>query len=99
MERFAMATDKKEVKPVLKKGKVKTASQGKRRKVNFKAIGHFFKDVVSEMKKVTWPSRKEFISYSMAVLVFVVIFGVIIFGFDSVLGLLPKTIASLNGNG
>lgn len=92
-----MATDKKQLKPVpkgaaskdvAKKGKAKPAS-GKR-KFNLKrsavAIGHFFRDVVSELKKVSWASKKEFASYTMAVIVFVTIFGAIIFVMDTVLG-------------
>jgi preprotein translocase subunit SecE len=96
-----MATDKKELRPALKKDKPKASPHGRARKFDPKrtalAIGHFFKDVVSEMKKVTWPSRKEFISYSLAVMVFVLIFGVIIFVMDSGLQYLPKYIATLGG--
>lgn len=92
-----MATEKKEVRPtpkdapkkdVMKKEKAKPAS-GKK-KFNLKktatAIGHFFRDVVSELKKVSWASRKEFISYTVAVIVFVTIFGAIIFVMDTVIG-------------
>jgi preprotein translocase subunit SecE len=95
-----MATEKKEVKPVLKKDalvkgvvkkdKVKPAPNKKARKFDLKksvaAIGHFFRDVVSELKKVSWAGRKEFISYSVAVLVFVAVFGLIIFAMDTALG-------------
>lgn len=92
-----MATEKKEVHPVTgkdvqKKDKGKPKAGGHRpvRKANFKktvvAIGHFFRDVWFELKKVTWPTRKEFISYSVAVLVFVAVFGAIIFAMDTVLG-------------
>jgi preprotein translocase subunit SecE len=90
-----MATEKKEVRPVLKKDalkkdKAKPAQNKKARKFDLKktavAIGHFFRDVVSELKKVSWASRKEFISYTIAVVVFVMVFGLIIFAMDSVLG-------------
>lgn len=93
-----MATDKKEVHPVLKKDvlkkdkdkdKGKPAASKKARKFDLKktavAIGHFFRDVVSELKKVSWASRKEFISYTIAVLVFVTVFGLIIFAMDGAL--------------
>jgi preprotein translocase SecE subunit len=100
-----MATDKKEVRPVLKKDvlkgdiskkdvakkeKAKPAPNKKSKKFDLKktavGIGHFFRDVVSELKKVTWASRKEFMSYSLAVVVFVAVFGSIIFVMDTVLG-------------
>lgn len=94
-----MATEKKEVRPVLNKDvlkkdkdkdKTKTVAHKKARKFDAKktalAIGHFFRDVVSELKKVSWASRKEFISYTLAVMVFVAVFGLIIFAMDFVLG-------------
>jgi preprotein translocase subunit SecE len=104
MERYEMATDKKAAKPALiamkEKAKAKSASGRRARRFNPKktalAIGRFFRDVVSEMKKVTWASRKEFISYTVAVIVFVVTFGLIIFSMDWVLQHLPQYIATLN---
>ena len=36
------------------------------------------KAVASELKKVTWPTKKDMINYSIVVLVFIVIMGVII---------------------
>jgi preprotein translocase subunit SecE len=103
MERYEMATDKREAMPALKKAreKARAVSGRKPRRFNPKkmalSIGHFFRDVVSEMKKVTWASRKEFISYTVAVLVFVVAFGVVIFAMDSVLQLVPSYISNLKG--
>jgi preprotein translocase subunit SecE len=93
---MSMATEKKDVHPVpkkdaLKKDKPKAAAPKKTRKFDLKkmvvAIGHFFRDVFYELKKVTWPTKKEFISYSVAVLVFVTVFGLIIFAMDLVLGI------------
>ncbi len=37
-----------------------------------------FKNMVAELKKVTWPSRKKWISSSVAVLVFMLFMGVVI---------------------
>ena len=56
----------------------------------FKRIGKFFKDVVSELKKVTWPTRKELTTYSIAVVVFVVVLGIIIYGFDAAISQLTN---------
>jgi preprotein translocase subunit SecE len=48
----------------------------------------FFKEVKSELKKVTWPSRKTLISYTVVVLVTCFIIGVILgvadFGFSTI---------------
>ena len=37
-----------------------------------------FKNMVAELKKVTWPSKKKWISSSIAVLVFMAFMGVVI---------------------
>ena len=37
-----------------------------------------FKNMVAELKKVTWPSKKKWISSSVAVLVFMLFMGVVI---------------------
>ena len=41
-------------------------------------IARSFKDMIAEMKKVTWPSKAELINYSLVVLAFMVVMGVII---------------------
>lgn len=67
-----------------KKDSKKPAKKDGRKKGNiFVRIGRFFKDVISELKKVTWPSRKNLISYTIAVLVFVAIMMLVVYGIDS----------------
>ena len=41
-------------------------------------IGNSFKDMYAELKKVTWPTRKELINYTLVVLAFMLVMGVII---------------------
>ena len=48
----------------------------------FKGIGRGFKNMFHEMKKVTWPTRKELINYSVVFFVFMIVMGVIIGVFD-----------------
>ncbi len=61
----------------------KTDNKGKSKKKNiFKRIGHFFKEVVSELKKVTWPTKKVIIAYTIAVIVFVTIMMIVVFFLD-----------------
>ena len=45
-------------------------------------IGKAFYDMYHELKKVTWPTKSGLINYSVVVLVFLVIMGVIIGVFD-----------------
>ena len=47
----------------------------------FKRIGRYFKNMWHELKKVTWPSKKDVLNYSLVVFAFmVIIIGVIDFG-------------------
>lgn len=41
-------------------------------------IGGSFKDMFAELKKVTWPTRKEMINYTLVVLAFMLVMGVVI---------------------
>ena len=45
-------------------------------------IGGFFREVVSELRKVIWPTRKELLTYTGVVIVFVTIITAIVGGLD-----------------
>ncbi|MBD5559734.1 MAG: preprotein translocase subunit SecE [Clostridia bacterium] len=49
----------------------------KKNRKKFSLIG-FFKGVWSEVKKVTWPSRKDLFKTTFAVIIFIVVFTVIV---------------------
>jgi preprotein translocase subunit SecE len=51
-------------------------------------IKKLYRGVISELKRVHWPNRKEIIAYTSIVLVSVVIVGLVIWLFDSVVGFL-----------
>lgn len=76
-----------EKKEVAKKAAAKPAEKGNAsfgtRMVNwFKAVpgrvANAFKNMAAELKKVSWPSRKDLINYSVLVIVFVVAMAVLI---------------------
>ncbi len=48
----------------------------------FKRIVRFFKDVKAELKKVTWPTKKQAIRNTVVVLVFLVVIGLFVFLLD-----------------
>ena len=48
----------------------------------FVRIWSFLKQVISEMRKVVWPTRSEMVNYSIAVLAFLVVVTSIIAGLD-----------------
>ncbi|PKM87804.1 MAG: preprotein translocase subunit SecE [Firmicutes bacterium HGW-Firmicutes-12] len=68
-------------------------AKGEKLSITAKVKKHY-RGVVSEMKRVHWPNRKEIIAYTSIVLVSVVIVGVVIWVFDSVVGFLMNFIIS-----
>ena len=50
----------------------------------FARLALFFRQVVAELRKVIWPTRKELIAYTTIVVVFVSIMAAIVAGFDFV---------------
>lgn len=60
------------------------AVQQKAKKPNvFKRLGSFFAKSWSELKKVSWPTFKTVLKNTGIVLLVVLFFGVLIFGFDT----------------
>ena len=57
-------------------------------------VKRFFKEVTGEVKKLSWPTKKELLSYTVTVLCFIILLAVIIYAMDLVfgegLGLLSK---------
>ena len=59
-------------------------------------MSNFYRDVVAEMKKVTWPDRPQVQQATIAIIAFVLFIGAIITLMDLVLqGLLVRLIPSL----
>ena len=73
---------------VNKKQDAKTDKKKKKKKErkNKGMIKQKTKETVSELKKVTWPSFAEVVKRTGVVLAVVLIFAVVIFGFDSLFG-------------
>lgn len=55
---------------------------------------NFFKNVWAELKKVSWPNKKEMMTYTVVVIISVILMAVVLWIFDSVfsflLGLILK---------
>lgn len=45
-------------------------------------IAGFFRDVVHELKRVTWPTRKALLNYTIVVIVTIIIFSILLGLFD-----------------
>ena len=68
----------------------KDKDKKKKDKKNKKGLIKKTKETASELKKVTWPSFGEVVKKTGIVIAFVVIFGLLIFGVDTLLGFLSS---------
>ena len=51
-------------------------------KKNRVSMKQFFKEVSGEVKKLSWPTKKELVSYTLTVLGFIILMAVIIYVLD-----------------
>ena len=71
----------------------------KKKKPNiFKRIGNYFRDIISEIKKIVWPTPKSTFKNTGIVLIAMVVVGLVIFGLDSGLHYLFGLVMNLAGN-
>ena len=45
---------------------------------------NFFKQVKKELKKVSWPSKKNMLKFSITTISFILLFSLFFFGLDSI---------------
>lgn len=74
-------TDTKAAKAKAKAKDKKNAKPG-----FFGRIAHYFGAVKSEMRRVTWPSKKDLVNYSVVVCASLVVVGIVIALLDFVIG-------------
>jgi len=74
---------KKEASPPDKKA-TKTKDEGRRGPIG--RLVNFFREVVAELRKVIWPTRKELVTYTTVVVVFVLIITALVAVFDLAFG-------------
>ena len=53
-----------------------------RTRFGFGRIGRFLREVVAELRKVIWPTRRELVVYAAVVVIFIAVLMTIIAGFD-----------------
>ena len=82
-----MADKEKNIKPDIKKSKKE--EKNKR---------HFFKDFKAELKRVVWPTPKQLVNSTIAVITIVLVVGVIVFALDMGFELLNKQNAKLQSS-
>lgn len=59
---------------------------------------HFFKDFKAELKRVVWPTPKQLLNSTIAVITIVLVIGIIVFALDMGFELLNKQNAKLQSN-
>lgn len=79
---------KQELKEQQKQEKLKNKKQKKEKKEKKGGLFRKLKEAWSELKKVTWPGFSSVVKKTCVVIVVVLIFTVVIFGIDYLLGLL-----------
>ena len=67
------AVKKKEEKPIKKKTNI------------FKAIGNWFKEEVEELKKVSWPTKREVFKNFIATVLCVIFLGLLFYAIDIIM--------------
>ena len=75
----------------VKKASQKLAKKSKPKKSRLNLI-QTIRDVTSELKKVSWPTRAELIQHTMVVIVFVLVFAAVIGIFDFALSFIYRLI-------
>ena len=45
-------------------------------------IKQFFKEVMGELKKLSWPSKKDLVSYTLTVIAFIAVKAIVIYVLD-----------------
>ncbi len=55
-------------------------------KKNRVSMRQFFKEVSGEVKKLSWPTKKELVSYTLTVLGFIILMAIIVYALDLVFG-------------
>ncbi len=69
------------------------ATEGKKKRAGAR---QFLKEVRQELRKVDWPSRRELISYTVVVLVTVIVMTSLVFGLDFVFSKLIFNVLTKN---
>ncbi|MHB8158479.1 MAG: preprotein translocase subunit SecE [Desulfocucumaceae bacterium] len=88
----AAVAGKESSKKVLTRGVKKQAVVKKDTVNRFEEIKKYFRGVISELKKVHWPTRQEVLTYTGVVVVAVIIVGALIWIFDSLMSRLIQLI-------
>lgn len=72
-------------KKIVAKTDKKTVTVKKEKVNRLEQVQKYFRGVYNELKKVHWPNRREVLTYTSVVVVAVIVVGILIWIFDSLL--------------
>lgn len=88
----------KETKPAkADKEKAKAKADKEKKPVVGKRIARFFRELRSELKKVSWPTRADTLKKTGIVIVCVIVVGIIVWIFDGIASSVIDALLSLFG--
>ena len=93
----AAANSKVEAKKAVAKKNEKAAKSRKNKPGFFARTKKYFASVKSEMKRVTWPDKKELVNYSVVVCASLIVVGVVIALLDAGFGEALALFSGLRG--
>ena len=67
------------------------------KKGRIKRFIQFLKDVKAELKKVTWPSKKEVVSTTIVVIIATIFFGFFLYAMDLIFSWVVKNVRGFFG--
>jgi preprotein translocase subunit SecE len=79
----------------LKNKTKKTVTKKETKKTNKVVKKSYGEEVKAELKKVKWPSKEEMVKYSIAVIAFIIIFGLYFYGLDALFAWLSSLVKGL----
>ena len=77
--------------PVAKDTKKKKKAKGSGK------IGKWFREMRSELKKIVWPTRKQIINNCLVAAVVIVVFSIVVWGFDQFATAVFRMLQTLGG--
>ncbi|MCL2563513.1 MAG: preprotein translocase subunit SecE [Oscillospiraceae bacterium] len=77
----------------------KPEKKAKKKKPGGNRVSKWFRELRSELKKVSWPSRAQIINNTWVVLVVTCVCAVAIWGFDYISGQMVSTLIRFFGSG
>ena len=80
------------------KEKAKAKAEKEKKPGIGKSIGRFFRELRSELKKVSWPTRAETLKKTGIVIVCVIVVGIIVWIFDGIASSVIDALLSLFGH-